>query len=374
MPEIRILIVEDEGIVAMDIQNRVRRLGYSVSAVASSGEEAIEQAAETHPDLVLMDIVLKGMMDGTEAAGQIRERFDIPVLYLTAYADDETLQRAKITGPYGYILKPISDRELHSNIVIALHKHKMERELQEYMKELERANRDLKNYAYTISHDLRYPLYTIQAFIGFLMHEYADKLDEKGKNYQDTLTKASARMVELIENLLLLSRFGRQYLEVETVDLNVLVAEIKAELSTRINECGGEVVVAGTSPNISTIKVWMKELLLNLIDNGLKFNESAKPRVEVGCEEREKEKDYLFRVKDNGIGVEGENQERIFNPFDRPSLQLKYGSGTGVGLAICKRIVTELGGTIWIESKAIEGEGSTFFFTIPKLYQHFESA
>lgn len=160
-------MVEDENIIAMDIQNRVKRLGYSVSAIAASGEEAIKKAAETHPDLVLMDIKLKGMIDGIEAAGQIRERFDIPVVYLTAFADDETLQRAKITGPYGYILKPVRDRELHSNIEIALHKHEMERELKEYTKELERANRELKNYAYTISHDLRELLYPIQAFSSF---------------------------------------------------------------------------------------------------------------------------------------------------------------------------------------------------------------
>lgn len=127
-------------------------------------------------------------------------------------------------------------------------------------------------------------------------------------------------------------------------------------------------------PTISTIKPYMKELLTNLIDNGLKFNESEKPRVEVSCEEREKEKDYLFKVKDNGIGIEEEYQDKIFNLFVRAPLQLEYGGGTGVGLAICKRIITEFGGTIWVESKPGEGEGSTFLFTFPKLYQYFESA
>ncbi|MFQ5616738.1 MAG: response regulator, partial [Anaerolineales bacterium] len=100
----QILVVEDENIVAMDIQNRLRRLGYAVPAVVSSGEEAIDKAAETHPDLVLMDIKLKGEMDGVAAAEQIRARFGIPAIYLTANADEATLQRAKITQPYGYLL------------------------------------------------------------------------------------------------------------------------------------------------------------------------------------------------------------------------------------------------------------------------------
>jgi len=131
MTDARILVVEDENIVSKDIENRLKSLGYAVSAVASSGEEAINKAEETQPDLVLMDIMLKGDMDGVECAEQIRDRFNIPVVYLTAYADDKTLQRAKITGPYGYILKPFEERELHTTLEMALYKHKMERRLKE---------------------------------------------------------------------------------------------------------------------------------------------------------------------------------------------------------------------------------------------------
>ena len=131
MANTQILVVEDEGIVAKDIENTLKKLGYAVPAIAFSGEEAIKKAAETLPDLVLMDIVLEGDMDGVEAAEQIRDRFDIPVVYLTAYANDKTLQRAKVTGPYGYILKPFEERELHTGIEIALYKHEMERKLKE---------------------------------------------------------------------------------------------------------------------------------------------------------------------------------------------------------------------------------------------------
>ncbi|MCZ6528980.1 MAG: response regulator [Chloroflexi bacterium] len=133
----RILVVEDERIVAKDIQNTLISLGYGVSGLASSGEEAIDRAAETHPDLVLMDIALKGEMDGVEAVTQIQSLFDIPVVYLTAYSDEETLQRAKITQPYGYILKPFSESGLHINIEMALHKHRAEQQIRASLQEKE---------------------------------------------------------------------------------------------------------------------------------------------------------------------------------------------------------------------------------------------
>ncbi len=129
MTKTQILVVEDEGIVAEDIQRSLQSLGYIVSAVVSSGEEAIIKAEENSPDLVLMDIVLKGEMDGIEAANLLRSRFNIPVIYLTAYADEKTLERAKVTEPFGYIVKPFEDRELQTAVEMALYKYKMETKL-----------------------------------------------------------------------------------------------------------------------------------------------------------------------------------------------------------------------------------------------------
>lgn len=131
MEKAQILVVEDEQIVAKDIQNRLQNFGYGVTAVAASGEDAVNKAGKTQPDLVLMDIMLKGDMDGVQAAKLIRERFHIPVVYLTAHADDYTLQRASITEPFGYILKPFEERELHTIIEMALYKHEMERKLKQ---------------------------------------------------------------------------------------------------------------------------------------------------------------------------------------------------------------------------------------------------
>jgi len=131
MAKARILIVEDEGIIAEDIQMSLRDMGYDVLAVVTSGEEAVKVAEEHGPDLVLMDVVLQGEMDGIEAANRIRSGLGVPVIYLTAYADDKMLERAKVTEPFGYLIKPFRDRELRSTIEMALFKHELDKKLRE---------------------------------------------------------------------------------------------------------------------------------------------------------------------------------------------------------------------------------------------------
>ncbi len=128
---IRVLVVEDESVVSKDIQESLKGLGYTVCGTASAGEEAIRKAESLQPDLVLMDIVLKGDVDGVEAAETIRSRFHVPVIYLTAYSDEHTLNRAKVTEPSGYILKPFDERELHTTIEVAMYRHTMQKRLKE---------------------------------------------------------------------------------------------------------------------------------------------------------------------------------------------------------------------------------------------------
>lgn len=129
MSKNNILVVEDESIVSKDIQQSLKKLGYNIVGAASTGEKAIELANETKPDLVLMDIMLKGDMSGIETAEKIKETLSIPVIYLTAYADENTLAKAKVTEPYGYIIKPFKEIDLHTSIEMALYKHGKEQEV-----------------------------------------------------------------------------------------------------------------------------------------------------------------------------------------------------------------------------------------------------
>ncbi len=143
MTSARIMIVEDEAVVAMDLESRLKHLSYEVAAVASSKADAVKAAESARPDLVLMDINLQGRPEGIGAAREIGERFGIPCIFVTAYADDATLNEAKLTAPMGYIVKPFSDRELRAAIEVGLYRHKMETALQESRRELEQRVREL---------------------------------------------------------------------------------------------------------------------------------------------------------------------------------------------------------------------------------------
>lgn len=129
MAKINVLVVEDESIVSKDIQHSLKKLGYNVAGAASTGEKAVELAMELKPDIVLMDIMLKGQMNGIEAAEQVRRENNIPVVFLTAYADEGTLSKAKVTEPYGYIIKPFKEIDIHTSIEMAIYKHKKENDI-----------------------------------------------------------------------------------------------------------------------------------------------------------------------------------------------------------------------------------------------------
>lgn len=155
MPQANILVVEDEPIVAKDIQVSLQRLGYRVPAMAASGEDAIRKTQESHPDLILMDIVLKGKMDGVETVRQIRKHYDVPVIYLTAYADDHTLERAKVTSPAGYMLKPYRPNELRTTIELALHRVHHDRQMNEDLRWLATTVRCIGDGVMTTDRDAR---------------------------------------------------------------------------------------------------------------------------------------------------------------------------------------------------------------------------
>lgn len=131
MSKIRILVVEDESIIGLDLKKRLENMGYAVTAIVSRGEDAFSKASVDLPDLVLMDIKLAGKIDGIQTADHLREFFSLPIIFMTAYSDDATLERAKITQPFGYIVKPIRDQELRSNIEMSLYNHKMQQRIEE---------------------------------------------------------------------------------------------------------------------------------------------------------------------------------------------------------------------------------------------------
>jgi PAS domain S-box-containing protein len=237
---------------------------------------------------------------------------------------------------------------------------KLKAKIEETNKLLQQSNSDLENYTYVVSHDLKAPLRAIKAFSTFLVEDYGEKLDPNAQDYLQRIVNAVSNMDELIEDLLLLSRVGRKFMEVEEVDLNQLVNEILIDIEPTIIKRRGKVSYADL-PRLRIQQVWLKQLFLNLIDNGLKFNKSETSTVEISCEE--KDGVYQFQVKGNGIGIDKKYHDRLFNIFERLHTREEY-EGTGIGLTTCKKIVQQFGGRIWVESEV--GKGSTFVFTIPK--------
>lgn len=198
-----ILIIEDERIIAEDIRLTLHSLGYDVCGIGSTGDEAISLTKELEPDLILMDIRLKGKMDGIQAAEIILADTKLPIIYVTAYADDKTLQRAKITEPYGYVLKPIRQNELHSAIEIGLYKHVMEKKLKESELKIEREKLyAIKQLGGAVAHEFNQPLQSLILISNLL----SDDSQEKKEDISKQLSKDVKRISELVERLVNLNK------------------------------------------------------------------------------------------------------------------------------------------------------------------------
>jgi PAS domain S-box-containing protein len=247
-------------------------------------------------------------------------------------------------------------------------RHRLEAELKEKNEhlaqtneELSRKNREMDEFAYVVSHDLQEPLRTLIAFSDFLLRDCGAQLDRSGKEYVHHLVDASRRMRALIHGLLHLSRAGKVTGELGPVNLEEVVGVVKADLGELIRSKGGQIRTAGTLPTVWGDRDRLGQLFANLASNGLKYNQSRDPWVEVGTLTPESGSWATLYVRDNGIGIDPQFHGRIFQLFRRLHTREEY-EGTGAGLAICKKIVQAHGGRIWVESTP--NQGATFFFTL----------
>jgi len=238
---------------------------------------------------------------------------------------------------------------------------KGEEALIDYAKKLEQSNNSLEQFAYVASHDLQEPLRNITNFASLLEETEKDKLNPRSRNYLNYIVHGAERLKVLIKDLLLFSRLGKQHI-VELVNFNDVLKVVLEDMDLLIKE-NNAVVKAGQLPVLRAGKTEVKLLLQNLVNNAIKYRKAdVTPVVEINAE-KQKSGTWLFWVKDNGIGIEEEFKERIFVIFQRLHNQDEY-SGTGIGLATCKKVIELNGGNIWVESKL--GVGSTFYFTFPK--------
>jgi PAS domain S-box-containing protein len=226
--------------------------------------------------------------------------------------------------------------------------------------DLEKINKELDDFTYIISHDLKEPVRSIDAFSKFIITDFRDKLDEEGKFYLERIRMNTTLIQNLIEDLLEISRIEKKQNPYETVEISQVLEEVKFRFENRIKDKNVELIIHDNLPKIFCDRVRLTEVFANLVSNAIKFNDKPKPVIEIGCSE--KDGFYEFYVKDNGPGIDERYFEKIFEIFQRLGHR-ETTEGTGAGLTIAKKIVQMHKGKIWVESKV--GEGATFYFTIP---------
>jgi signal transduction histidine kinase len=234
-----------------------------------------------------------------------------------------------------------------------------EEERKRLLAELEVKNRELESFVYTVSHDLKAPLISLDGFSSMLQKKFHDQLGQQGQHYLNRIQANVAHISALVTHLLELSRIGRVVGPIEEIDVAALLRETQEELAVRLAEAGAEFVTHKPLLTIHADRSRIRQVFANLIDNAVKFRSEDRPlRIEVG--HRRESGCYRFHVVDNGLGIAPQYQKQIFNPFRRLDAETE---GAGMGLALVKKIVEHHGGRIWVESEV--GKGSTFYFTLP---------
>ncbi len=409
--QVEILIVEDSPTQALLLENILEKHGYQVF-LARDGRMALELLQKKIPTLVITDIQMPGM-DGYELCHAIKSDpalKSLPVILLTSLSAPQDIVRGLECGADNFVVKPYEEEFLLSRIHFILANQELRKTacaemgiaiffagekyfitsdrlqilnlllstyetallrnselaqareaIEEKAQELTRSNDELEQFAYVVSHDLQEPLRMVESYLRLIEKRYAGKLDEAGHEFIAFAVDGAKRMQTLIHDLITYSRVGTRGKAFSATDLESVLADALANLKIALEECGGK-VTHDALPSLSADPTQLLQLFQNLIGNAIKFRRAdTSPAIHVSAEKQGAK--WLFGIRDNGIGIDPQFFDRIFVVFQRLHERHDY-PGTGIGLAVCKKIVERHGGRIWVESKP--GEGTTFFFTIPE--------
>jgi signal transduction histidine kinase len=409
-----VLIVDDTTYNLEILFATLQYAGFTV-LVAQDGVSALAKAEYAEPDIILLDILMPGM-DGFEVCRKLkgnRKTKDIPILFMTALDNPENILKGFELGGVDYVTKPIEQGEVIARLKTHLKLRRMQEHLQAQNEQLEQeirirqqtetqlersqqllqqtnqeleqriaertaelvytnkqlekmnaelvcSNQELEKFAYVVSHDLQAPLRSIKMFAELLAQEYKDKLNSQADEYLDYITDSAERMQTLIKDLLAYCRAGKNEQTWISVDLKDVINNVLRDLEASIQESKARIKIERL-PTVQANPREINQLFQNLIGNGIKFRGKDTPRIEINAQSQQQQ--WLISVKDNGIGIESQYQDKIFQIFQRLHSLEEY-PGTGVGLAICQKIVERHGGSIWVESQP--NRGSTFYFTLPQ--------
>jgi signal transduction histidine kinase len=402
----RILVVEDEAIIALDLCMRLRCLGYDVVGHACCADQAFSLASRRRPDLVLMDIMIAGECDGIETAQLLQERFDVGVVYLTAYGDEATVARAGRAKPYGFLLKPVRDDDLRCTVEMALHQRTLGRGLCEELarsktaetgvgaenvaldqrvaertQELARVNEQLVEMSERLqqairakdafmagmSHELRTPLASIVGFTDTLLMGLHGELNKTQARHMVTIQRNSEHLLSLINDLLDLAKIsaGPPQLCPEGVGCHGLVEEVVASAAplAAVKRLTLRASVSDPQLTVFADRRAVRQILLNLVSNAIKF--TARGGVEVHCRKGTNVDSMrvLLEVRDSGPGLCTEDLERLFQPFSQLASIEGSARGTGLGLHLSLKLAQQMYGAIRVDSEL--DIGSVFTLVLP---------
>lgn len=354
-----LLVVDDNEANRDMLCRQLERQGHTVD-LAEDGPDALRQIADRPFDLVLLDMLMPGM-DGIavlEAIKSNAKHQNLGVLMISALDELSQVADCLQAGADDYLMKPFEPVLLQARITASLERKRLRDREQERSRELERANEELQQFAHIASHDLQEPLRTMGVYAQLLTRRWQDRMDADSEQFLNFIVDAARRMQALVDDVLAFSNVGRVAKTLrEPVNLEEVMRQVCANLQLAIAETGASVthdalpVVHGTE---------MTPLLQNLIGNAIKYRKpGTQPQVHVSAVRQDEM--WTISVMDNGIGIGPEHAEEVFAPFKR--LHGREIPGTGIGLALCRRIVEGQGGRIWVEPRP-EG-GSIFRFTMP---------
>lgn len=365
---LRILMVEDMEDDVLLVKQALQKGGFSPNVKRVECAEDMKEAFQRAEwDLVISDYFMPNFTAEEALSIMQSESLDLPFIIVSGAIGEDSAVAAMKAGAHDYVMKdklarlaPAVERELKEAEERRLRRF-AEAELKRRAEDLANSNEELLRFAYVASHDLKEPLRTITLNLELVNQQCEGKFDADIDSAIGFAIDGAKRMYALIEGLLSYTRLGAGAEAFKLVDCNVILNEVLSNLHLAIQNSGAK-IIRQSLPKIMGDSMQMLQVFQNLLSNAIKFQrDNETPRVEIDAVLKNGE--WIFSVKDNGTGISSEYFHKIFEVFKRLHPADKY-PGTGIGLSICKKIVKNHGGRIWVESE--EGKGCTFFFTIPK--------
>lgn len=373
----RILIIDDQLVNTQLLESFLKLNSYKDFRSINDSRNALTEIEEYKPDLLLLDVMMP-YISGIEILDILTKEdlLDGPmrVMVLTADASKDTLKQVLKSGAHDMLRKPFDLVELELRIRNLLHTNSIMKKLNdqslhlaslvdERTMELSSKNEELEQFIHVASHDTQEPLRMITGFMQLLNKKYADKLDEKGRQYIEYAIDGASRMKTLIKDMLDFSRAGRLNAEdLETVDLNDVLSDVLLGLK-RLTESSHAIIKYENLPNAVGLNAPVRQVFQNLLINAITYQPQGQiPVIDITASTQDNGQVMVF-IRDNGIGIEPENQKKIFEIFTRLHNKEQY-PGSGIGLSISKKLMERIGGTITLSS--VPGEGSVFCIQFPE--------